>query len=75
MPRVLTFAHPDRRPFRSLVGRASLRAKKRLEETIAASADQGRERLVRIAEVLDAMVKAARQGGDIAGAVDAPGPP
>ena len=57
--------------FRSLVGRASLRAKKRLEETIAASADQGRERLVRIAEVLDAMVKAARQGGDIAGAVTA----
>ncbi len=40
--------------FQSLVGRANLRARKRLEETIAASAEQGRTRLTRIADVLDA---------------------
>lgn len=57
--------------FRSLVGRANLRAKKRLDETITASAEQGRERLVRIADVLEAMVKTARRGGDISAAVSA----
>ena len=55
--------------FGSLVGRANLRAKKRLEETIAASADQGRERLIRIAKVLEAVARTARTGGDIAAAV------
>ena len=57
--------------FRSLVGRAHLRAKKRVEEAVAVSADQGRERLTRIADVLDALVKTARKGGDVAGAVTA----
>src|SRR3546814_14522642 len=36
--------------FQSLVGRANLRARKRLEETIAASAEHGRVRLLRIAK-------------------------
>jgi hypothetical protein len=57
--------------FRSLVGRAHLRAKKRVEEAVTVLADQGRERLARIADVLDALVKAARKGGDVAGAVTA----
>ncbi len=57
--------------FRSLVGRAHLRAKKRVEEAVTVSADQGRERLARIADLLDALVKAARKGGDVAGAVTA----
>lgn len=57
--------------FRSLVARASLRARKRLEDTIAATAESGRERLLRIAEVLDALTKAARSGRDIAAAVTA----
>lgn len=55
--------------FGSLVGRANLRARKRLEETILASADQGRERLVRIAAVLEAMTKSVRSGHDIEQAV------
>ena len=55
--------------FGSLVGRANLRARKRLDETILASADQGRERLVRIAAVLEAMTKALRNGKDVADAV------
>ena len=55
--------------FGSLVGRANLRARKRLEETILASADQGRERLVRIAAVLEAMTKALRTGEDVEAAV------
>jgi TnpA family transposase len=57
--------------FRSLVARANLRARKRLEDTIAASAESGRERLLRIAEVLEALTKAARSGRDIAAAVTA----
>ena len=57
--------------FRSLVARASLRARKRLEDMIAATAESGRERLLRIAEVLDALTKAARSGRDIAAAVTA----
>ena len=55
--------------FGSLVGRANLRARKRLEDTILATADQGRERLVRIAAVLEAMTKALRNGKDVAEAV------
>lgn len=57
--------------FGSLIGRAHLRARKRLEQTIAASADQGRDRLIRVAGVLEAVSKAARAGGDIAAAVAA----
>jgi TnpA family transposase len=53
----------------SLVGRANLKARKRLEETILATADQGRERLARIASVLEAMTQALRKGGDVAEAV------
>lgn len=55
--------------FGSLIGRAHLRARKRLEQTIAASADQGRDRLIRVAGVLEALSKAARTGSDIAAAV------
>jgi TnpA family transposase len=55
--------------FQSLVGRANLRARKRLEGTIAASDEQGRTRLIRIADVLETLVKTARKGGDIAAAV------
>lgn len=57
--------------FGSLIGRAYLRARKRLEQTVAASADQGRDRLIRVAGVLEAVSKAARAGGDIAAAVAA----
>jgi TnpA family transposase len=57
--------------FRSLVARANLRARKRLEDTIAASAESGRERLLRIADVLEALTKAARSGRDITAAVTA----
>ncbi|MER8911901.1 hypothetical protein NKH99_30455 [Mesorhizobium sp. M0854] len=57
--------------FGSLIGRAHLRARKRIEQTIAASADQGRDRLIRVAGVLEAVSKAARAGGDIAAAVAA----
>ena len=55
--------------FGSLVGRANLRARKRLEETIALSADQGRERLMRIAAVLETVAGTARRGGTIAAAL------
>ncbi|MDI6029359.1 hypothetical protein QBK99_24695 [Corticibacterium sp. UT-5YL-CI-8] len=55
--------------FQSLVARANLRARKRLEETIALTAEQGRTRLARIADVLEALVVSARKGGDIASAV------
>lgn len=57
--------------FGSLIGRAHLRARKRLDQTVAASADQGRNRLIRVAGVLEAVSKAARAGGDIAAAVAA----
>jgi TnpA family transposase len=60
--------------FRSLVARANLRARKRLEDTVAASAESGRKRLLRIADVLDALTKAAKSGRDIAGAVTAVAP-
>jgi len=55
--------------FGSLVGRANLRARKRLDETLLASADQGRDRLVRIAAVLEAMTLALRRGEDVETAV------
>jgi TnpA family transposase len=55
--------------FNALVGRANLRARKRLDETILASADQGRERLARIASVLEAMTQAIRRGEDVSAAV------
>ena len=42
--------------FGAIVERANLRARKRLKETIAASADQGRERLILIAHALEAPV-------------------
>ena len=57
--------------FQGLVGRANLRARKRLEHSLAASADQGRERLLRIARVLEAVSRAVRGGRDIAEAVQA----
>jgi TnpA family transposase len=60
--------------FRSLVARANLRARKRLEETIMASADSGRERLLRIADVLEALTKAARNGRDVTAAVTSVAP-
>ncbi len=47
--------------FRSLVARANLRARKRIEATIAASAEGGRERLLRIADVLETLAKAAQR--------------
>ena len=60
--------------FASLVGRAYLRARKRLDQRIAASVEEGRERLLRIAGVLEAVTRTAREGGDIAAAVAAIAP-
>ena len=57
--------------FGSLVGRAHLHARKRLEQKIAASADEGRDRLNRVADLLEALSRTARAGGDIAAAVTA----
>lgn len=57
--------------FASLVARANLNARKRLEETIAVADEQGRERLTRIAAVLEAFAKAARKGADTVAAVAA----
>lgn len=57
--------------FISLVGRSHLRARKRLERTVAASAEEGRKRLIRIAGVLEAVSRTGREGGDIAAAVAA----
>jgi len=51
--------------FQALVGRANLRARKRLEETIAISAEQGRLRLTRIADVLQTLASSAKAGSDI----------
>jgi TnpA family transposase len=55
--------------FRALVGRATLRARKRVEAEALAAAEKAKERLRRIANVLDAMVSAAEAGADIAAAV------
>ncbi|MCB8835847.1 Tn3 family transposase [Aurantimonas sp. VKM B-3413] len=60
--------------FDALVGRAHLRARKRLEQRVAASGREGRERLVRVANVLEAMTRAARSGADITLAVQAIAP-
>ena len=57
--------------FASLVGRANLNARKRLEENIAVADEQGRERLTRIAAVLEAFAKAVRNGADTVAAVAA----
>jgi hypothetical protein len=55
--------------FIALVGRAHLRARKRLEQRVAVSGREGRERMLRIARVLEAVSHAARAGGDVAAAV------
>jgi TnpA family transposase len=60
--------------FASLVGRAHLRARKRLDQRIAASAEEGRARLLRVAGVLEAVTRTAREGGDVAAAVTAIAP-
>lgn len=57
--------------FGALVGRAHLRARKRLEQRVAVSGHEGRERLMRVATVLEAISRAARAGDDIAAAVRA----
>jgi hypothetical protein len=57
--------------FGALVGRSHLRARKRLEQQVAVSGREGRERLLRIARILEAMSQARRTGGDIAAAVSA----
>lgn len=57
--------------FGALIGRAHLRARKRLEQRIATSGREGRERLIRVARVLEAVSQAARSGADIAEAVRA----
>ena len=53
----------------SMVARAHLRARKRLEQSVAASAERGRERLTRIAAVLEAVSRAVREGQDVGSAV------
>lgn len=55
--------------FGALVGRAHLRARKRLEQRAAVSNKDGREGLLRVSAVLEAMVRAARAGDDVAAAV------
>lgn len=57
--------------FGSLVARAHLHARKRLEQKLAAGAEEGRDRLDRIADVLEALTRTGRAGGDIAAAVTA----
>ena len=51
--------------FIALVGRAHLRARKRLEQRVAVSGREGRERMLRIARVLEAISQAARAGGGL----------
>lgn len=60
--------------FGALMGRAHLRARKRLEQRVAVSGREGRERLMRVAHVLEAMTQATRSGADIALAVQAIAP-
>jgi TnpA family transposase len=57
--------------FGSLVARAHLNARKRLELKIAAGAEEGRDRLNRVASVLEALTREGRSGGDIVAAVTA----
>src|SRR3546814_11113360 len=51
--------------FGALMGRAHLRARKRLEQGIAISGREGRDRLMRIATVLETVSRVARTGEDI----------
>ena len=55
--------------FGALMGRAHLRARKRLEQLVAISAREGRDRLMRIATVLETVSWAARAGEDIGAAL------
>jgi hypothetical protein len=55
--------------FSALMGRAHLRARKRLEQRVAISGREGRDRLMRIATVLETVSQAARAGGDIGAAL------
>ncbi len=57
--------------FGALMGRAHLRARKRLEQRVAVSGREGRDRLMRIATVLETVSRAARAGDDIAAALNA----
>ncbi|MEG3178622.1 Tn3 family transposase [Sphingomonas sp. RB3P16] len=55
--------------FGALMGRAHLRARKRLEQRVAVSGREGRDRLMRIAMVLETISRAARAGEDIGAAI------
>src|SRR3546814_1612262 len=55
--------------FGALMGRAHLRARKRLEQGIAISGREGRDRLMRIATVLETVSRVARTGEDIGAAL------
>ncbi|MES3057655.1 DUF4158 domain-containing protein [Sphingomonas faeni] len=55
--------------FGALRGRAHLRARKRLEQRITVSGREGRDRLMRIATVLETVSRAARAGEDIGAAL------
>ena len=55
--------------FGALMGRAHLRARKRLEQRIAVSGREGRDRLMRIATVLETVSRVARAGEDIGDAL------
>ena len=55
--------------FGQLVGRANGNARKRMERGIAATAEEGNDRLQRVASVLEAFVRAARQETDVVQAV------
>src|SRR3546814_19521825 len=54
--------------FGALMGRAHLRARKRLEQRIAISGREGIDRLMRIATALATVSRVARTGEDIGGA-------
>ncbi len=53
----------------ALMGRAHLQARKRLEQRVAVSGRKGRDRLIRIATVLETVSRAARAGEDIGAAL------
>ncbi len=55
--------------FGALMGRAHLRARKRLEQRITVSGREGRDRLMRIVTVLETVSRAARAGEDIGAAL------
>lgn len=55
--------------FTSLNGRAYHRARKRLEQRVAISGSEGRDRLVRVAKILEAASQGIRSGDDIATAL------